>query len=79
LKEGQVPLVGSTISRVLLENEYDLLGYGVVKLNDQYGKIRFGDYRLDLHEGPIFVEEADNHPKNGRYIWVTVAQPGTII
>lgn len=79
LKENTVPSVSNVISRVLLEEEYDLLGYGVVKLNDEHGKIRFGDYRLDLHEGPVYVEEVDKHAKNGRYIWVSVAQPGTII
>jgi len=79
LKENTVPSVSNVISRVLLEEEYDLLGYGVIKLNDKDGKIRFGDYRLDLHEGPIYVEEVDKHPLNGRYIWVSVAYPGTLI
>lgn len=45
-----------------MEEEYDLLGYGVIKLNDNMGKIRYGDYRLDLHmppSGKIIVEEVD--------------------
>jgi hypothetical protein len=27
----------------------------------------------------VVVEEADKHPKNGRYIWVTVAEAGSLI
>jgi hypothetical protein len=48
-------------------------------LNDKDGRTRYGDYRLDLHEGPIVVEEAELHPKNGRYIWVSVATAGSFI
>jgi hypothetical protein len=44
---------------VLLEEEYDLLGYAVVKLNDKDGRIRYGDYKLELHDGPIIVEEVE--------------------
>ena len=62
-----------------MEEEYDLLGYGVIKLNGKDGKIKFGDYKLELHEGPVYVEDIDKHPKNGRYIWVSVANPGTFI
>lgn len=68
-----MPSVSNVISRVLLEEEYDLLGYGVIKLNDAEGKMKYGDYKLDLHEGPIFVEDVDKHPKNGRYVWVSFA------
>ena len=71
--------MSNIVSRVLLEEEYDLLGYAVVKLNEPNGKFKFGDYRMDLHEGPIYVEEADSHPKNGRYIWVSVKPAGTPI
>ena len=71
-----VPSGASVISRVLLEEEYDLLGYGVIKINDKDGKMRFGDYKLDLHEGPIYVEDVDKHPLNGRYIWVSITSPG---
>ena len=60
---------------MLLEEEYDMLGYGVVNLNQPDGRIKFGEYRLDLHEGPIYIEEVDSHPRNGRYIWVSI-QPG---
>ncbi len=32
-----------------------------------------------MHDGPVVVEEVDKHPKNGRYIWVTVAEAGSMI
>ena len=48
-------------------------------MNDKDGKLKFGDYRLDFHEGPIYVAEVESHPTNGRYMWVSVAKPGTMI
>lgn len=54
-----------------------MLGYASIKLNDKSGKLRFGDYRCDLHEGPVIVEEAESHKKTSRYIWVTVAPAGS--
>jgi hypothetical protein len=79
LKADTDPSKTNECSRVMLSTEYDLLGYGVIKINDKDGKIRFGDYRLDLHEGPIFVEEVEKHPKNGRYLWMSIASLGTTI
>ena len=55
------------------------MGYGVIKLNAEDGKMRYGDYKLDLHEGPIYVEEVDKHPLNGNYIWVSINLAGSII
>ena len=79
MKEGTKPSTDLGISRVLLEEQYDPLGYAVIHLNDKDGKLKFGDYRLDLHDGPIYVAEVEQHPKNGRHIWVSVAKPGTNI
>jgi len=47
------------ISRDLIEAEYDLIGYGVVAVNDINGKMNYGDYSLRLHDGPIYLEELD--------------------
>jgi len=57
LKEGVKPTMGSSITKGLLEAEYDLLGYAVVKLHDDEAKIRYGKYRLPLHDGPVYVED----------------------
>eukprot|EP00347_Sterkiella_histriomuscorum_P021767 403332835 len=56
-EEVKQPTVSSLISRELIEAEYDLIGYGVVAVNDINGKINYGDYSLKLHEGPIYVED----------------------
>lgn len=32
-----------------------------------------------MHDGPVIVEEVDKHPKNGRYIQVTVTEAGSMI
>jgi hypothetical protein len=67
-EEVSKPTVGNSLSRVLLEEEYNLLGYGVIKLNKKDGRIDFGEYKLELHEGDVFIEEIENYPKNGGVI-----------
>jgi hypothetical protein len=41
----------------MLEAEYDLLGYSVLKVHDELAKISYGRYKLPLYEGPVFVED----------------------
>ena len=43
----------------MIEEEYDLVGYTVLQINNPDGTIRYGTYQLDLYEGPVFVEELD--------------------
>lgn len=41
--------------------------------------MNYGDFRIDLHEAPIFVLESDKCPRNGRYIDITIAPSSTPI
>lgn len=58
-EEIKMPTVSSLISRELIEAEYDLIGYGVVAVNDINGKINYGDYSLRLYDGPIYMEQLE--------------------
>ena len=75
LKKGQKPTINGLISRTLFENEYDLVGYGVIRMNDDIGKFTFGTFTIPLHEGPVYVEEVRPEKKNGRILKVTIAHP----
>ncbi len=60
LKAGiKNPATNAVITRKLIEDEYDLIGYTVLKLNNPDGTIRYGTHLLDLYDGPIFIEELD--------------------
>ena len=75
-KEGVIPTVNAVISRKLVEDEYDWIGYSVIQLNNPDGTIRYGTYTLDLYQPPIYVEELDEL-KRTPYIWkVTIGRPG---
>ena len=75
-KEGVIPTVNAVISRKLIEDEYDWIGYSVIQLNNPDGTIRYGTYTLDLYQPPIYVEELDEL-KRTPFIWkVTVGRPG---
>ena len=59
------PTVDKVISRRLIETEYDLLGYTVLKLiNDDGGSLKYGAFQLNLFKGPVFVEELLNDYRN---------------
>lgn len=49
--------MGGQISRRLIEEEYNLIGYAAIKMNDEFGKFYFGTYTVPLYEGPVYVEE----------------------
>jgi hypothetical protein len=70
------PTNTGVITRKLIEDEYDLIGYTVFMLNNRDGTIRHGTYVLDLHDGPIFIEELDPLKKNDKRIRITIARPG---
>jgi hypothetical protein len=53
------------MNKSLLEKEWDILGYAVLRLVDEKGKIRYGRYTLPLYEGPPFVEDLREGDKNG--------------
>lgn len=59
VKQGIIPTVNAVISRKLIQDEYDLIGYGVIQLNNPDGTVRYGTYTLDLYQAPIYVEELD--------------------
>lgn len=75
-KEGVIPTVNAVISRKLVEDEYDCLGYSVVQLNNPDGTIRYGTYTLDLYEPPIYVEELDESKRTNAFVKITLGRPG---
>ena len=79
IKEGIVPTITTNITRKLVEDEYDLGGYGIIQLNDEYGKFLFGTFTVTLYDGPIYVEEWLENKKNGFTLKITVQQPGEIV
>jgi hypothetical protein len=79
LKEGILPSQTKSITRELVESEYDLIGYGIIRLNDEFGKFLFGTFTVDLYDGPIYVEELLDNKRNGYKLKVTVQQPGEIV
>eukprot|EP00344_Euplotes_crassus_P007376 CAMPEP_0197000934 /NCGR_PEP_ID=MMETSP1380-20130617/5749_1 /TAXON_ID=5936 /ORGANISM="Euplotes crassus, Strain CT5" /LENGTH=239 /DNA_ID=CAMNT_0042418401 /DNA_START=217 /DNA_END=936 /DNA_ORIENTATION=- len=79
LKEDMIPSKTSNITRELVENEYDLVAYGVIRLNDEFGKFIFGTFTVPLFEGPIFVEELLENKKTDFTLKITVQQPGEIV
>ena len=76
LKEGVKPTVASVINKTMLEAEYDLLGYTVLKAHDDNGKILYGKYHLPLYDGPIFVEDLREEDKNGGFLTFTLEDFG---
>jgi hypothetical protein len=79
LKEGIQPSKNSNITRELVEKEYDLIGYGVIRLNDKSGKFIFGTFTVQLFSGPIFVEERLDNKNRGHTLKITIQQPGEIV
>ena len=63
----------------MLESEYDLLGYSVLKMHDDKGRIKYGKYTLDMYDGPIYVEELRESDKNGGKITFTLGDFGSKI
>lgn len=41
--------------------------------------MNYGDFRIDLHEGPIFVLEPEKCPRNGRFIDISITPSSTVI
>jgi hypothetical protein len=78
-KVGVKATVNTTISRKLIEKEYDLIGYSVIQINNPDGSIRYGTYTIDLYEGPIIVEELEEADKIGYKIKVNIGKPGTTL
>jgi hypothetical protein len=60
----------------LIEDEYELIGYSALKLNNPDGTIRYGSRVLNLYDGPIFVEEQDVMKMNDKQMKVTIGRPG---
>ena len=75
-KEGVIPTVNANISRKLIEDEYDLVGYSVIQLNNPDGTVRYGTYTLDLYQPPVYVEELDDTKRTNFHCKVTIGRPG---
>lgn len=70
------PTNTSVVTRKIIEEEYDLIGYTVLQLNKPNGEIRYGSYVMDLYDGPIYVEELDVLKRTDRQIKITIGRPG---
>lgn len=70
------PTATATITKSLLEEEYDLLGYTVYKLNDEKGRVNYGTHTAPLFDGPPYVEEIREQDKNGGMITFTIGDFG---
>lgn len=64
------------ITRKILEEEYELLGYSVLEVTAPSGEVRFGTFVLDMYAGPIYVEELDALKRTDMTIKVTIGRPG---
>lgn len=64
------------ITKSLLEEEYDLLGYTVYRLNDEKGRVRYGTHTVPLFDGPPYVEDIREQDKNGGTITFTIGDFG---
>ncbi|TNV81375.1 hypothetical protein FGO68_gene7627 [Halteria grandinella] len=72
------PTIDSVISRKLLEQEYDLIGYTSFKLTHDYtGFIKYGTFTLQLYQGPpILVQDLRNDKMiEGLKMKITLEQP----
>lgn len=50
------------MSRDYLDKVYRLVGYGVIKLNEEGNRavLKFGQYCLDMARPPIYIDEYEN-------------------
>lgn len=74
-----MPTIADSITKTLLESEYDLLGYTAMKVHDNDAKIKYGKYKLPLYDGPIFVEDMRTEEMNGGYITFTIGEPDEVV
>ena len=70
------PTITAVITRKLIEDEYDLVGYTVFQINNKDGTLRYGNYVLDLYDGPIFIEELDVFNRTEYQIKLSLGKPG---
>jgi len=63
----------------LIEQEYDLVGYTSLQVNNPDGTIRYGTYVLDCYDGPIYVEDLDNLKRKNVQCKFTLGRPGETI
>ena len=73
------PTVTSVITRKLIEDEYDIIGYTVLQVNNPDGTIRYGTYLLDFYDAPIFIEELDALKRNEKKIKITLGKLGEYV
>ena len=79
LKPDIDPTGHSVVTRQDIEDEWDLIGYTVLVLNQPDGTIRYGSFILDLYDGPIFIEDLDVQKRNVTSMKVTIGRPGEFI
>ena len=78
-EEIEKPTVNATITRKLIEDEYDLIGYTVLQINNPDGTIRYGSYIMDFYEAPIYIEELDALKRTEKNCKITIGKPGEFI
>ena len=70
------PTVDKVISRKMIEHEYDLLGYTVLRVIAEDSSLRYGSYILSLFRGPILLEDMSEDKRDSRMtIKVTLSHP----
>lgn len=79
VKEGVVPTLDGTISKELIDEEYDMVGYGIEQFSHDDGKIKFGTYEVDLYKPPVYVCEIEQIRKLPCKLKVTIDFPGNQI
>jgi hypothetical protein len=72
-----VPTTDKVITRRLIEDEYDLIGYSSIQINNQDGTLRYGTYILDLFKGPILVEDLQEDKRDpNKLLKIQLRPPG---
>ena len=72
-----VPTTDKVITRRLIEDEYDLIGYSSIQINNQDGTLRYGTYILELFKGPILVEDLQEDKRDpSKLLKIQLRPPG---
>ncbi len=73
----KVPSTDKVITRRLIEDEYDLIGYTSVQINNDDGTLKYGTYILELFQGPIIVEELNESRRDpSKQVKFSLRPPG---
>ena len=74
LKKNKQPS-GANITKQLLLDEYDLIGYGTEQLSSGDGKVKYGEFEVPLYRPPIYVCEFEQARTTPLKIKINVEKP----